>query len=291
MSYQVTCITDITEAEKAWELLSPKKEVMDTWLYRFLYYQYHSQPLQFYLLARDGNPVALLPLQRQEDALEFFGGKLFYKNRIFAKEDNPDYYKRLLEAVDMPIHLQTMENDLPGIDCQEEPEGYYTLPLDQYIDWQSYVQQAWHGESRKKLKGQMRKIEALGVTIEENNVDDLAIIVELNKQRFGEKSHFQESHRIDYLRDLADHFQVKIVTLKIGGEKVAAGFSVLYNNIYYGRTSGHRLDINNLGKYLILQRIDQAIRCGAHCWESGRRDYGWKERFGFVRHPLYCFYA
>ena len=106
MAYSVTCITTVKEAKAAWDLLSPHEHLQDEWKYRYLYFQYNPKPIFFYELLRSGKPVALLPLQKNEQGvLEFFGGSKFYKNSIFMQDTNPDSYKFLFAGVKEPMNL------------------------------------------------------------------------------------------------------------------------------------------------------------------------------------------
>ena len=85
-----------------------------------------------------------------------------------------------------------------------------------------------------------------------------------------------------------DKYETKILTVTLANKVIAVGFGIIHNGKYYGLTSGHDLSINNLGKYLIVCRIEQAAKSGAEAYEAGRHDFGWKEQFHFLRHNLYA---
>jgi CelD/BcsL family acetyltransferase involved in cellulose biosynthesis len=288
MSYSVTCLTTLKEAQAAWELLSPHENLMDEWDYRYLYFKHDPKEVFFYQLSAGGTPVALLPLQKNDDGfLEFFGGNKFYRNSIFITEPNPDAYKFLFAGIHEKIDLRLMNEPIPGVTVFEEETGFYVLDLNGFSDRFDYLDKAWHGKSKKNIKSQMKKLEALGISVVEDDPEDLDVLSQFNLQHFGEHSHFHKPHRLECLKELQQHFQTKIVSLRLGGKTVAAGFSMLFNNRYYGLTSGHDMTINNIGKCLILHRIEQAIRCGAEFYEAGRHDYGWKEQFHFEKKKLY----
>ena len=180
-----------------------------------------------------------------------------------------------------------MNEPIPGVKFFEEETGYYVLDLEGITSWEDYLEKDWHGKSKKNLKAQMKKIEALGVTIQENEVADLEVLAQFNVEQFGEKSHFNRPHRLEYLRKLMDIYKAKILSVVLNGKIIAVGYGIVYNGTYYGLTSGHDLSINNLGKYLILCRIEQAIASGATFYEAGRHDYGWKEQFHFEKKLLF----
>lgn len=288
MSYSVSCVTTLKEAKAAWDLLSPHEYIMDEWKYRYLYFKHTPFTPQFYILKKKDIPVALLPLQKNiEGRLEFFGGRKFYKNSIFMQDTNPDSYKLLFAAVHDPMKLELMNEPIPGLQVQEEETGYYVLSLDGITDWHSYLEKDWHGKSKKNLKSQMKKIEAMGVTTVENDNEDLEVLAHFNKVQFGEYSHFNKPHRLEYLRELTTHFNCKILAIRLNGKSIAVGFAIVFGSRYYGLTSGHDLSIKNLGKYLIVKRIEHAVQSGASIYEAGRHDYGWKEQFHFEKKNLY----
>jgi hypothetical protein len=225
--------------------------------------------------------------KNNEGILEFFGGRKFYKNSIFMHDTNPDSYKLLFAAVHDPMRLEMMNEPIPGLAVREEETGYYTLSLDGLTDWHSYLEKDWHGKSKKNLKAQMKKIESLGMNIVENDKEDLKILAAYNIAQFKEHSHFNKPNRLDYLYELMTVYTSKILSIRYNDKTVAVGFSIIFNDTYYGLTSGHDLALNNLGKYLTLCRIEQAIRAGAHFYEAGRHDYGWKEQFHFEKKNLY----
>lgn len=288
MSYTVSCVTTLEEAKAAWDLLSPHEHLMDEWAYRYLYFQYTPFTPQFYVLYKKKTPVALLPLQmNNEGVVEFFGGRKFYKNSIFMHDTNADSYKLLFAAVHDPMRLEMMNEPIPGLQVQEEETGYYILPLNGLKDWHSYLEKDWHGKSKKNLKSQMKKIESLGIEIIEDDNKDLKILAEYNLAQFKEHSHFNKPHRLAYLQELMNVYSTKILSIRHNSKTIAVGFSIVFNNTYYSLTSGHDVSVNNLGKYLILCRIEQAIKAGAHFYEAGRHDYGWKEKFHFIKKNLY----
>lgn len=291
MVYSVTCVTTIKEAKAAWEFLSPHEFLSDEWNYRYLYYRYFEEPLEFYILKNNSTPVALLPLQvNDEGMLEFFGGRKFYQNSIFMHALNPDSYNILFSSIKKPMKLEGMNEPIPGIQCFEDEGTYYELDLEGITDWQSYLEKCFHSGSKKKLKSQMKKIESYGIEVVEDKSEDIEVLANLNKKQFRERSHFNKPHRIDYLKDLMKNYKTRVLSLHLEGEIIGVGLAVVYKNIYYGLTAGHDTSLNNLGKYLILKRIEQAVASGAAFYNAGRNDYGWKEHFHFEKKSLYSQY-
>jgi CelD/BcsL family acetyltransferase involved in cellulose biosynthesis len=133
----------------------------------------------------------------------------------------------------------------------------------------------------------MKKIEALGVTTIEDDLTDLDTLAHYNILQFGEHSHFNKPHRLEYLKELMNYFNCKILSIRCEGRTIAVGFAIVFGGRYYGLTSGHDLSITNLGKYLIVKRIEHAVKSGASIYEAGRHDYGWKEQFHFEKKSLY----
>lgn len=286
MEYKI--ITSLDEAKNAWNHFSKNEQIYDVWEYRYCYYKFFNYPLHFISALENGDMVGLLPLQRNTDTgiIEFFGGQFFLENKIWTKPQNSLQPKDLLNQLSEPVKLLKLSNEVHGMN--NELYAYrYELRLEGYHDVFDYLQETWGNKSRKNFLAQIKQLHQQSVEIIYDNFSDLQIMVEFNKKRFGNESSFFFPHRMDFINQVIEEFDAHLVSIKINGQTEAVGFGVKYNNSFIGINSGRNLEINSLGKFLSLQKIQQAISLGASRYDALLNDLGWKESFHFDRIPQY----
>ncbi|GIW61979.1 MAG: hypothetical protein KatS3mg089_0831 [Patescibacteria group bacterium] len=293
-SLKLKTITNLNDAKHIWEILSPKKRIYDDWNFRFSYYKYFKYPLFFYTLFQNDMPVGLLPLQYNTNLkiLEFFGGNYMEDNNIFTNPDQKSmFYKKyllrkFLQMSKYKVILDFMEEDIEGFHFQIS-DYKYELPLENLSSLNDYLTKYWKRKSRNNLKAQIKKLYNQKLIIRYDNFLDLEYMFELNIKKFGKESTLLFPHRIDFLKEIVRQFNSHLITISINSRKEAVGLSVLYNGIYIGLNSGTNPSINGLGKFLSLQKIEQAISLGAILYDARAGDLGWKEAFHFVKRPQY----
>jgi len=289
-------ITNLNDTKKFWELFSPKKNIYDDWDFRYSYYRFFQYPLFFYILFAADAPVGLLPLQYNTNLklLEFFGGSYMEDNMIFTitkSDQKSKFYKKyilenILKKARYKIILDFMKEDIEGFPFQIS-DYKYELPLQNISNIDDYLRKYWKSKSRSNLKSQIKKLYQQNLIITYNNFSDLQYMFELNIKRFGKESTLLLPHRMDFFKEVIKKFHANLITISINKKIEAVGLSVIYNKIYTGLNSGTNRSINGLGKFLSLQKIEQAISLGAILYDSRAGDLGWKEAFHFVKRPQY----
>lgn len=277
------------EAEYLWKGISPEKTLHQSWDYRFLYTQLQGINPVFAVCLHGGRPVVLVPMQETQDSTSYepFGGVKFCENEIFAAPGHEPRIRHTLELFDKPLIFRNMKYIVPGLVENTEPTEVFKLDLTEVRSMKEYLDRYWPGKHKKNLAACVRKIENQGYKIKKNDFGDLEIMRDLNVRRFGDRSHFMRPHRLEYLRRLGEVYDVRIFSLVLGGVAHAVSYSIFYNGVYYGLTSGVRTDIPNLRKYVNYLKIHEAIDLRAKYYDAGRKDFGWKIQFGFCPQLLY----
>ena len=96
-------IYDINEAQEYWEKFSFKETLFDLWVFRHSFYKYDNFPIYFIVGEIDGQPIGLLPLQRDttNNFLQFFGGYWMEDNKVFIRPEYmhliPQFYDQIKE--------------------------------------------------------------------------------------------------------------------------------------------------------------------------------------------------
>lgn len=287
---EIKLITEIDEAKKIWDELSYNEDIFDTWNFRYAYFKLFKCPLLFYVAYDKDIAVGLLALQETPNKpyLEFFGGQHMSNNQIFTKKGYESCRKILIENVKKPIDLDFIKHRYSEFTKTEEKKYFdYDSDFKKYINLEDFLQKQFSSKTRNKLKSQMKKINNLNIKVELNNIDHLTIMKDLNIRTFGERSHYHFPYRIEFYQELVKIFDFQIITIYINDKIQSVGLSVLYDNCYYGLSSGTNREITNLSKYLILKKIEQAINLKVDRYFAGLGNCNWKEAYGFKKIPQY----
>ena len=129
----------------------------------------------------------------------------------------------------------------------------------------------------------------MGAIVEKGNLEDLSVMGHWSKLRFGTDSSFiRRPHWLEFLRETAVLFPSEIIRVVINNEIAGVGLITYYNEIAYGVNTGYNYEIDSLGKYVLLLKIQGAIGHGAKIFDAGGSGaFGWKEDFHLEKRPFY----
>lgn len=292
MNIELRIISDVAEAKKIWEALSPNESIYDTWEFRFCFHKYYQYTLHF-IVGYDGQePVGLLPLQYNADKkyYEFFGTYFMETNRVFIKPGYENTVPHYYNQIPTPVNLESISAQDEFTSNFPIQDYKYVLPLTKYQNFDDYVTQAFSSKSRSGLNKKIRTIEATGELVwEENNINDIELLFKFNIESFddkfeekgGRRSSFLYQYRQEIYRDfLTLPFDPYILNLKINGVIQAVSLTLRYKGQYVFLNTGANLrDIPNLGTYMYYQNIKRAFEQKMTLFDAGTESYGWKERF------------
>lgn len=303
---EIKIISDLEEAKKLWNLLSPKDTIYDLWDFRFCFYKYENYPLSF-ITAYDGEaPVALLPLQfnEKDKCLEFFAEEFMEESRPFIKKEYEYLIPELYAKIDKTAKLYdiTENSDTDEFTKKIPLEDYkYYLPLANYENFSDFLNDRMNAKRRRSLVKEIKEIEDQKVSVEiiksgdGNLKEDLDKNIELlfnfNFGSFAEESYLLKPSERNAHRDLLYlGFNWRLVIISINGEKEALAFSILYNNSWYYLVTGVNFkSIPGLGKYMVKVNIEEAIKSGLKVYDIGLGDCGWKHLWHFDKKPQHLF--
>lgn len=296
-------VRDINQAKVIWQALSPNKTLDDQWDFRFAFVRpLHFLPY-FVVAFDDALPVGLLPLQvnTQEGLLppyappagsflEFFGGDDTDDNQLLLLPGYDIPLTQFLEHCSLPTLLAPLRHQHRTPNVTTEPYEYkYLLDLTHFMNYDDYLSKTWSSDSANRLRNQMRKLyRDHQIEVTYNDPKALDLVVELNRQRFGESSSFRYVYRQEVFRNLMALFPTECITITVDGRPAAAAYAIRYNNTFVGMNMGADHEIRNLGKLLNLLQIDRAIALGMKCYDAGKGNSGgWKTNFKFEPVPQY----
>jgi hypothetical protein len=290
---------DPEQCRRLWEALWPAKGLFDLWQVRACFQDAFSRPLHFHVVEKNQRPVGLLALcwdGEKQQYVQFPGetwqGKTWLEqNRIIA--ETPEVIEELLDSVPGPLHLRYLcWNDVLGMSNRLVPDeiGYCFHPGLYGFSVKNYML-SFSGKSRKKLHAELKKLHDRKVTFRFNQSKDLAHLVKLNRESFGEDSYFSETKFYHSFENLAVFLtrmgMMRLTTVLIDGSIAAVDMGALYKNSYTLLAGGTNPDFPGVAKLINLHHMDWSCDQGIDVVDFLCGDFNWKERFHLTPRPLY----
>ncbi|MFA6194268.1 MAG: hypothetical protein WC719_00790 [Patescibacteria group bacterium] len=293
---EIKMVNDLETAADLWDKLSPSANIYDLWDFRYCFYKHDPQPLQFYVELDDGRPVALLPLQYNQElaCLEFFAENFTENNRPFFA---PGYEYLSPQLFNQDFKQTVKLYDLDGID-----DFTRALPLEDYIyfidlaglnSFDDYLLKAF---SDRKKRAKFRRIATL---LEEehqvetiiNDFSDLKLIMDLSVKNFSDESYLNTDKERQPFFDLIKlPLDWHSVTIMVDGVKLAGSLSVLYKGTYFYMIAGADMsEIPDVFKYLTKANLELAIAQKAKIFNCSLGDCHWKSHWHMEKLPQYKF--
>ena len=293
---EIKVVNDLATAKFLWNKLSPNENIYDLWDFRYCFYKHDPQPLHFYVSYDDGQPVALLPLQYNQEmaCLEFFAENFMENNRPFFKAG---YEYLLPQLFNYDFGRSVKIYDLEGID-----EFTRALPLEDYVyfadisSFNSFGDYLLKTFSDRKKRAKFKRLSTLLEKEHEvktilNDFDDLKLILDLNAKHFGAESYLKtEKERQPFYDLLKLPLDWRAVTIMVDGVKLAGSLSVIYRGTYFYMIAGVNIsDVPDVFKYLTKANLELALAEKAKIFNCSLGDCNWKSHWHLDKQPQYKF--
>lgn len=289
-------INNIIEAEKLWNLLSPKETIYNLWDFRYPFYKVYSYPLYFYTVYDDAEPVALLPLQLNKDwkGLEFIAEELAYDNKPFVKPG----YEYLIPELFNDLEIRTKIFDIAGIDdftrnLPLEENSVYFYNITDFNSFDDFLLSAFpNGRKRYNFKRLFSNLERdHEVKVIYNNFSDLELLMDFNVKYFGEESYLRTTKERQPFFDLIKlPFNWNMITIEVDGKKLACSLSLIYKDTYYYLIVGSDItEIPDAFKYLTKVNLEEALKNKVKIFNCALGRGGWKEYWHLKKYPQHEF--
>jgi len=267
-------VTDQAECEALWEQFSPRERVWDEWELMYAFHDEARYHLNFMVHDTDDVIDGLIPLveDTKDSSYELFGG-CYADSRILwiniadfrecfdALPDNTAFFD--LRGTWVDSVLAQYPEYAPNF--VEKDSQYYLVPADMDFDFSNHMLKTFSKDKRKNIERDLRKmVEARQPVLTWDDADETEAFIALNVKNFGEESDYaieegkQEVRRV--VRELKDLGYLKSLTIRIAGVIQGVSLSALYNNHWVALYSSSNNDINNLGKYLTIETIQEGCR-------------------------------
>lgn len=294
--FELSVVGTISEAQRLWNLLSPHLTIYDEWDFRQCFLKQHpSWTPHFIVASQQGEPVALLPLQKDSASglIEAFGGFFMEDNRVFLKPGAEEAVPLLFGQIQSKALLRAFIADQhPFILALPQDYPKYSYSLEGVKDLTEFLVRTFPSNRRYSRRKIIKDIEQLNLKIELNRVEDLETLARFNVDTFQDESIFRTDPLVTAtFKDLCGlpypHFVHSFV---VDGKTQAVSFSMIYKKTYlFILTGTNKNEVSNLGNYLILHNIKTAIENGCHVFDAGRHDCNWKEQWHLDKSEEYRF--
>ena len=296
---KISVYEDPEECRFVWEKIWPVKGFFDLWEVRSCFHDAFSRPLSFHVVEENKKILGFLPLcwDGEENKYIQFPGETWHgktwleQNRIIAR--NAEVFDYLMDSVQGSIHLRYLvQNPLFCLVNQVSPDelGYLFFPRNYDFSFENYWL-SFSGKFRKKLKAELKKLEARKVTFRFNRIDDLDQMLYMNMGVFGENSYFSDSRFYNSFKNLAAFMQkqgmLRITTVLLDDTVAAVDMGAIWNNSYTLLAGGTNPEFPGVAKLINLHHINRSCQEKIETVDFLCGDFNWKERFNLTPVPLY----
>lgn len=297
----VKVYTSEEECFELWEKFSYKKTLFQEWDFRYAWYKGYGSKLYFYTVSLGDETVGVLPLWYNEksQSFEWFGSDWMEDNELMVKQNKVKDI--LFKIAPSPIHLNSIpyELDLEKRNIFNElelddPKSYKRIKEFKTID-------DWLGTLNKKrrynLKRDVKRILEMKpqiIVTEENKIENMTMLMEMNKVRFSLESETGKSIFFDerywntfkyFVQDVKSA-KIKFIKVLIGGKLAAIDMMIEYKNIYHMLIGVNDVEhFSGIGNFMMYVEFEDAIRGKFEMVDCLQEDYGWKHRY-FDQMPM-----
>lgn len=285
--------TNLNKCQNLWEQFAPRGLLFDLWAYRFCFYQgYRYQPY-FIVGHNQGEPIGILPLwfEKKRSFYTFFGGTFPEPNTFFIK-DKSKIGAFLKECPKHTLLRYLAESESAYHPFQENGPSFY-LDMSKYNHDVNQLISSFSRKHRKNLRHDLRGLEKRGYTFRYNHLADFEKMIDLNQQRFQKLSDFNEEEMVVSMKQLMQtalsEGKLNLISLIIDGQVEAVELAVIHNRVYYVLCGGHNLEIENIGKPMVIEHIKKALSQNISKLDFLSTESGWKKLWHLATEKLYQF--
>jgi hypothetical protein len=274
---------NLENCQQLWNKFSPRKVLWDEWDVNVCFYDPNIYQLMFMYTDK-----SLLPLvyNSKDNRHEFFGNG-FVENRTFWIDDS----EVELFFDELPENTYLFDMNGAAVESLLQEHAIVGFAQDEHRNYLKKTTEDWlndfSGKNRRCLLHDLRKLDYLKCTIEENGFDEC---IKFNVVRFGADSDFNDPDYLAAQKKLCLLPVIKYLVARIEGI-VAVAVIAIHNNILYVLHFGYdaSLGISNLGKFLAWKCIllKESMQLDEVDFMAGTND--WKSRFHLEQDKYYSF--
>lgn len=265
--------TDTVKCRELWERMSPGLTAWDDWRIMFAFHDEARHRLNFLVHETDdGAPDGLVPLVHDtvNDRYTLMAGS-YPDGRVLwlPYTTFPEFFEHFPSRT---VLFDIRESWVAGLLGQFPEFGeyfaeadlrYYLVPSEFGFDFYNHID-TFSREKRQKFLYDLRHIGKREPRLEWSTRNEAALFIELVNRNFGPESDYARDEDADEVRrvvsELEQSGRLRTLTIDIGGTRQAVSMSMLHNDTMIALYSASNNDLNNLGKLLNVETIQEACR-------------------------------
>ncbi len=295
----VSVSSDLGEIRRLWQRHWPQTGLFDLWPVRACFQRQFQHAPHFLVAERQGACCGLLALSwiDEEQYFGHFPGELWHgktwieQNRVLAA-DEPSF-EALWEAVTEAAQIRYLSPDgyLPeGASVALDEVGYLFRPPQYGYDFNGYLA-LFSGKSRKKIRGEIGRLHARGVSFRHDCLGDVDRLFHLNLKAFRQDSYFSDPRFLNAFQDLVkwlyNNHLLRVTAVRVGGELAAVDVGAVWNGVYTVLAGGTCGDFPGVAKLINFNHLEWACRRRLREVDFLCGEFNWKNRFHLTPRPLY----
>jgi hypothetical protein len=290
--------SDLEEGEQLWHSLWAGRSLFDLWKIRMCFQEAFQRPIHFIVAESHHQPVGILALSwiEEEDCFGIFPGET-WKGRTWLEQNHIPATGSLVRQAMWKVAPENTEARylhpetaaaFPGARMDED--GFLLFPQGHGFDFNSYWGLFSH-KSRKKIRREIEKFEAMGSRYHLDQWDDIAWMFEMNLATLQEHSYFHDPRFASgfeaMLSFLARNQMLRVTTIRIGGRRAAVDVGAVFRNRYTVLAGSTDPEFLGIAKMINLFHVEWSCRQRFERIDFLCGDFGWKRRFHLQARPLY----
>ena len=290
---------DIKHARALWQRHWPSDCLFDLWPVRACFQDNFRNEPHFLVASRGGRVCGLLALSwiDEEGCFGHFPGEVWHgktwleQNKLVA--DDAEAARTLMAHIPSGAHVRYLcQNQWTEMEGRvgEDETGYLFYPQQHGFDINAYWN-AFNGKSRKKIRKEIERLEAMGVTFRHDQLTDLDLMFRLNWERYQSGSYFADVRFLQAFQDLAAWLHangmLRITTVLIGGKVAAVDMGAVWKETYTVLAGGTNAEFAGVAKLINLHHLEWACARRMKLVDFLCGDFNWKQHFRLTPRKLY----
>jgi hypothetical protein len=282
---------NLEKAKGLWQRYWPRDGLFDLWPVRACFQsQYHHKP-HFLVASRDGKFCGMIALSwiEGENCFGHFPGEVWQgktwleQNKIVAADQ--ETARALLAHIPAGASIRYLSvNDRIDLDSRatEDETGYLFFPQQYQYSFEAYWN-SFSQKSRKKIRCEMERLKAGGVSYRYDHMPDIDWMFRLNLERYQDKSYFSDPRFLRAFESLAAWLQannlLRVTTVLVGGQVAAVDMGAVWNRTYTLLSGGTHAGFPGVAKLINLHHLEWACAQEMTMVDFLCGEFNWKHRF------------
>ena len=265
--------TDLQRCRELWEAFSPHQDAWDDWE---LIHAFHDPDKhRFNFLVREdtnGKPDGLVTLvhDTSQNRHTLMGGAYPDGRSLWIK---PDHFPEVFEQFPDRTVLFDLEQGWVAELLSQHPQfaanfaeqdmRYFVVPAAIEFDFDHHLDR-FTTEKRQKFNYDLRNIRKKNPVLHWSDDNEAELFIDLINQAFGPESDYADEANANELRRVIAHLKqagrLRTLVIEVEGRREAVSMSILHSNKMIALYSSANKKVNNLGKLLNVETIQEACR-------------------------------